>query len=229
KNLSDLVHYPYGCVEQTTSTAFPQLYYYDLVKNIYGKEESDMNPAYNVQQAIQKLQSMQLSNGALTYWPEGGSESWWGSVYATHFLLEAKKAGYAVNTGTLNRLYKYLKYKLGRKETEILYYNMNLKKEIAAKEIAYSLYVLALAGEPQHATMNYYKAHNDMLAIDSKYMLAAAFAVSGQKDKARQVLPSSFGNEKANQATGGSFYSYIRDMGLALNALLEIDANNGQV
>ncbi len=229
KNLSELVRYPYGCVEQTTSAAFPQLYYHDLVKSLYGKEDADMNPAYNVQQAIMKLQSMQLYNGALSYWPDGGSESWWGSVYATHFLLEARKAGYEVNGKTVDRLLKYQKQQLGRHATEVLYYNENLKKEIAAKEIAYSLYVLSIAGQPQVPVMNYYKAHLDMLSIDSKYMLAAAYAVSGQPDKARQVLPGSFSGEKSKQVTGGSFYSYIRDQALALNALLEIDPDAPQV
>ncbi|KAK6027566.1 hypothetical protein OSTOST_06398, partial [Ostertagia ostertagi] len=103
KNLEYLVRYPHGCVEQTTSAAFPQLYYADLVKGITGTSSSDGNPGYNVQQAILKLQSMQLSNGALMYWPGGGSESWWGSIYATHFLLEAKKAGYEVNARTVTR------------------------------------------------------------------------------------------------------------------------------
>jgi uncharacterized protein YfaS (alpha-2-macroglobulin family) len=229
KNISDLVQYPYGCVEQTTSAAFPQLYYRDLVKSLYGKDAPDMNPGYNVQQAILKLQSMQLSNGALCYWPGGGSESWWGSVYATHFLLEARKAGYEVNANTVERLLQYLKYKLSKRETEIFYYNENLKKEIAAKEIAYSLYVLALAGQPQQSTMNYYKGHKDILSLDSKYLLAAAYTISGQQVQAKQVLPPAFEGEVAKQSSGGSFYSYIRDEALALNALLEIDPNNPQV
>lgn len=229
KNLSYLIRYPYGCVEQTTSAAFPQLYYRDLVKSISGKEDNNSNPAYNVQQAILKLQSMQMSNGALMYWPGGGYESWWGSVYACHFLTEARKAGYDVNNNTINRLLQYMKYKLNRKETEVLYYNQNMKKEIAAKEIAYSLYVLSLAGQPQHSTMNYYKAHKDMLSIDSKYMLAAAYGISGQQEKAKQVLPPSFGDEKSVKSTGGSFYSYIRDLSLSLNAMLEINSDNPQV
>jgi hypothetical protein len=33
KNLNYLVNYPYGCVEQTVSAAFPQLYYADLTRN----------------------------------------------------------------------------------------------------------------------------------------------------------------------------------------------------
>jgi alpha-2-macroglobulin len=229
KNISELVQYPYGCVEQTTSAAFPQLYYRDLVKVIYGKDVPDLNPGYNVQQAILKLQSMQLSNGALSYWPNGGGESWWGSIYACHFLVEARKAGYEVNKNTVDRLLEYIKYKLNSKSTEIYYYNENLKKEIASKEIAYSLYVLAVAGQPQQSVMNYYKAHPQMLSLDSKYMLAAAYALAGQRSQSMQVLPASFTGEVATQALGGSFYSYIRDEALALNALIDIDFNNPQV
>lgn len=229
KSISDLVQYPYGCVEQTTSAAFPQLYYYDLVKSIYGREDHDLNPSNNVQKAILKLQSMQLSDGALSYWPGGGYESWWGSVYATHFLLEARKAGYQVNENTIDRLLDYMRGKLERKETEIYYFNGGVRREVAAQEIPYSLYVLALAGQPQRSFMNYYKGNLDMLTPDGKYMLAAAYALSGQTLQARQVLPSTFGNEKADPSFGGSFYSYIRDESLALNALLDIDPNNPQI
>lgn len=228
KDISELIHYPYGCVEQTTSTAFPQLYYYDLVKDLTGSNDPDMNPGYNVRAAILKLQSMQLYNGALSYWPGGGSESWWGSVFATHFLVEAQKAGYQVNNSTVKKLLEYLKYKLKKKET-ITYFMESGRKEIAAKEIAYSLFVLALAGDPQYSSMNYYKAHSNTLSLDSKYMLAAAFAVSGQKAKAYEVLPKEFEGEKAKTVFGGSFYSYIRDKALALYSLVEINPEDPQV
>ena len=229
KNLSDLITYPYGCVEQTISTAFPQLYYYDLVKSIMGKEDKDINPAYNVQQAINKLQSMQLPDGGLSYWPGGEYESWWGSIYATHFILEARKAGYEVNDNTIDRLLQYMQYKLNSRETVTYYYNGNMKKRIAPKEVAYSLYVLALGGQPQQASMNYYKAHPELLALDSKYLLSAAYAVSGQPTKAKAALPPAFTGEVSNQSFGGSFYSYIRDEALSLDVLLDVDPNNPQV
>ncbi len=229
KNLSHLINYPYGCVEQTTSTAFPQLYYYDLVKSISGKADNDANPAYNVQQAINKLQSMQLPDGALSYWPGGGYESWWGSIYATNFLIEARKAGYEVNNSVIDRLLLYMQYKLNSKETETFYYNNNQSKRIAPEEVAYSLYVLALAGEPQPSFMNYYKAHQELLTLDSKYLLSAAYALSGQAKQAKDVLPAAFEGEKPNTSFGGSFYSYIRDEALSLNVLLDIDPGNQQV
>ncbi len=229
KNLQYLVQYPYGCVEQTTSAAFPQLYYADLVKSITGANNTDINPAYNVQQAIAKLQSMQMSNGALMYWPGSGGESWWGSIYAAHFLLEAKKAGYEVNATTLSHLLQYLKARLQKRETEVLYYNRTLSREIAAKGTAYSLYVLALAGEPQAATMNYYKGNPKHLAIDSRYLLAAAYSISGQPGAAKQVLPPAFSGEESNTAFGGSFYSYVRDLGISLNALIDMNPQDPQV
>ena len=229
KNLSSLINYPYGCVEQTTSAAFPQLYYYDLVESISGKEDKDMNPGYNVQQAINKLQSMQLPDGALSYWPGGSYESWWGSVYATNFLIEARKAGYEVNNSVVDRLLQYMQYKLNSKETETFYYNGNLSKRIAPEEVAYSLYVLALAEQPQPSFMNYYKAHQELLTLDSKYLLSAAYALSGQTKQAKDVLPAAFKGEEPNSSFGGSFYSYIRDQALSLNVLMDIDPNNPQV
>lgn len=229
RQLDYLIQYPYGCIEQTVSAAFPQLYYADLVRSMTGNTSSDLNPAHNVQQAILKIQSMQLSNGSLSYWPEGGEETWWGSVYATHFLLEARKAGYEVNSRTLDRLLQYLKFKLNKRETEILYYNQNLKKEIAAKSTTYSLYVLAMAGMPQQNTMNYYKAHPEMLAIDGRYLLAAAYALSGQGMQAKAVLPQAFSGELSKKVSAGSFYSQVRDMALALHALLDIDPASPQV
>lgn len=232
KNLRELIQYPYGCVEQTTSTAFPQLYFTDLVRNLpnNGNAMADPNPAYNVQQAIAKLQSMQLSNGALSYWPgPGREESYWGSVFAAHFLLEAKKAGFEVNANTLSHLTQYLKAKLQKRETEVLYYNQNQTRQIASKSSIYSLYVLALAGEPQQATMNYYKGNLKQLAIDSRYLLGAAYSISGQLQAAKQVTPAAFEGEIASSAFGGSFYSHIRDLGIALNALMETNPTDPQV
>lgn len=229
KHMDDLVQYPYGCVEQTTSAVFPQLYYADIVKSLNSTNTSNMNPAYNVQQAISKLQSMQLGNGALSYWPGGGTESWWGSVYACHFLLEAKKAGFEVNPGTLSRLQDYLKYKLYKKEMITFWYNSGGKKDIASKEIPYSLYVLALAGQPQLSDMNYYKSHRDMLSLDGRYLLAAAYRLAGMPTPAHEIQPPAFTGEVADHELDGSFYSYIRDMAISLSVLMDTDPGNKQV
>ncbi len=228
-SLDYLVRYPYGCVEQIVSSAFPQLYF-DALINITFKEKRAKNDAtQNVQIALDKIKLMQLYNGGLTYWPGHGTESWWGSVYAAHFALEAQKAGYNVDQSFLDHLFKYLKMKLRKKEFITYYYNSTSKREIAPKEVAYSLYVLALAGERPIATMNYYKARPEQLSLDGKYMLAAAYALTGDTKKYKEILPPAFEGEKSNTSFGGSFYSYIRDEAIALNTLLEIDPTNSQI
>lgn len=229
EDLGYLVRYPYGCVEQTVSAVFPQLYFQDLAKDLLKQDNKNSNPNYHIMEAIKKLQLMQLYNGGLTYWPSGGYESWWGSVYAAHFLYEAQKAGFEVDQTMYARLLDYLVTKLKSKETIFYYYNSGNSRKIAAKEVPYSLYVLALAGKAQRSTMNYYKNNKDALSLDGKYLLAATYALIGDDTRFRQVLPDAFDGEISKRISGGSFYSYIRDEALALNVLLDVDAENPQI
>lgn len=233
-DLRYLIQYPYGCVEQTISTAFPQIYYADLSKALkQDKKATRYNPDYNVQEAIRKLETMQLHHGAMTYWPGTDQETWWGSVYAAHFLLEANRAGFQVNQKLLNKLYEYLQMKLKSRETELYYYTdekgASHSKTIAKKEIFYSLYVLALVNKYDVTAMNYYKANPGLLAIDSKYLLACTFAMHGNNRNFLALLPKSFSGEYSRREFGGSFYSAIRDEALALNALLAVDPNHPDI
>ncbi|MFN8237044.1 MAG: MG2 domain-containing protein [Chitinophagales bacterium] len=229
KNLSALVNYPYGCAEQTISAAFPQLYYSDLAKNVNNSNLLNKNAVNNVQAAIDKLQSMQLSNGALSYWQGSGSESWWATIYAAHFMQEAQKAGYSVNQSNLSKMYGYLNARLKTKELEFMYYSDGSKKEVVKTEIPYSLYVLALADEVKMSNLNYYKSNPELLTQSGRYLIASAFALSGDKKKFYQMLPKGYVSEKTDPAFNGNFYSDFRDMALVLNTLLEVDPKNMQI
>jgi uncharacterized protein YfaS (alpha-2-macroglobulin family) len=239
KDLRYLLQYPYGCLEQTVSAAFPQLYYGDLAGTLQQKtgaaaKAQRYNPNYHVQEAIRKIEAMQLYNGSLSYWPGGDYDNWWATAYAAHFLQEAQRAGFAVNKTTLDKVLRYLQFRLKKRETEPYRYfdatNIARERTIASKEIAYSLYVLALAGRQDAVAMNYYKANRQLLAQDSKFLLACTQGLLGNQRQFRALLPARFGGETAaGRALDGSFYSPIRDEGLVLNALLETDPNNPQI
>lgn len=229
--LRSLVQYPYGCTEQTVSAAFPQLYYGDLadLMQTRNSRENKLNANSNILEAIRKIKMRQLYNGAVTLWDGEGKEDWWTSIYAAHFLLEARKAGFEVDNSLLNTMLNYINNKLKNKQTITYYYNRDQNKKIAPKEVAYSLYVLSMADRSNVPSMNYYKANANLLALDSRYLLAAAYAVAGDKRSFAAMLPTSFSGEESVAQSGGSFYSDIRDEGIALNALMEVDPGNAQV
>ncbi|MBH8557506.1 alpha-2-macroglobulin family protein [Hymenobacter negativus] len=239
KDLRYLLQYPYGCLEQTVSAAFPQLYYADLAATLQqksgaGPKAQRYNPNYHVQEAIRKIESMQLYNGSLSYWPGGDYDNWWATAYAAHFLQEAQQAGFAVNKSVLDKVLKYLAFRLKKRETEPYQYfdvsNIARQRTIASKEIAYSLYVLALAGRQDPVAMNYYRANRPLLAEDSKFLLACTQSLLGNQRAFRELLPTKFGGERAaRRALDGSFYSPIRDEGLILNVLVSTDPNNPQI
>jgi uncharacterized protein YfaS (alpha-2-macroglobulin family) len=232
KHLKYLVGYPHGCIEQTVSKLFPQLYFGDLAKAVASDLYRRRNPAYYIKEGIRKIESMQMYDGAMSYWQGGSYHSWWGSVYAAHFLTEASKAGYSVSKTVKKDLLKFLAQKA--KDKSLYNYNWyrggNLTiTKIAKKEIIYSLYVLALAGKADISTMNYYKARPNLLPGDSKYLLAGAYALAGKWNAYYDILPKSFKPERSKRLTGGSFDSEIRANAIMLNVLLEVEPSNVQI
>ncbi len=228
-HLRYLVQYPYGCTEQTVSAAFPQLYYGDMADLMQLNKQNKMNANTNIMEAIRKIKMRQLYNGAVTLWDGEGTEDWWATIYAAHFLIEAKKAGFDYDDGLLQTMLSYISNHLKNKATIIYYYNRNQNKKIAPKEVAYGLYVLALAGKTNVPAMNYYKANQNILALDSRYLLAAAYATAGDKKSFTAMLPSAFAGEESVAQTGGSYYSDVRDEAIALNALIDADPANSQI
>jgi uncharacterized protein YfaS (alpha-2-macroglobulin family) len=232
KYLNWLVEYPYGCTEQTVSAAFPQLYFSDLADLVQGpgvnkSQRSSAN--YNILEAIRKIKMRQLYNGAVTLWDNEDSENWWATVYAADFLLEAQKAGFDVDKGLISTMLGYINSRVKNRETVLYHYNRDQERRIVPKEMIYGLYVLALAGQPNVSTMNLYKTAPSQLSLDCKYLLAAAYALAGDKKSFREFLPAQFAGEESLPQTGGSFYSDIRDESIALDVLVDVDPGNPQI
>jgi uncharacterized protein YfaS (alpha-2-macroglobulin family) len=233
KQLKHLVGYPHGCIEQTTSKAFPQIYLRDIALIMDPSILEKGSPSYFVNEAINKITSMQLANGSFSYWP-GGTDysSDWSTVYATHFLVEAKKAGYAVSDAVLNSALNFIKSVARKRDTYDYYFyefNRVSVKRIADKTTVYALYILALAGQPEKTLMNFYRTSKQLLTTDTQYLLAGAFALSGDRKAFLEILPPMFATEDPKRTSGGCFDSPIRSAAIMLNVLLETDPNNTNI
>lgn len=204
KRLKYLIRYPYGCIEQTVSSVFPQIYL-PVIFDINGERKIEMDK--NINAAIERLQKFQLKNGSFSYWPSGNSSSEWGTNYAGHFLAEAKKKGYYVPEDMYS---KYLKYQIDKSK--------NYKSDYI--NTTYRFYVLALAGKEQLSPMNYYKESIDSMETVEKLLLAGAYKYAGYDSVADNIVK----NLKSYKAysypyNSSSYGSKIRDRAIMLELL----------
>jgi len=209
KRLQYLITYPHGCIEQTTSSVFPQLVLSQLMDL---DDEQKKTIDYNVRAGIQKLQNFQQTDGGFSYWPGLAGSDAWGSNYAGHFLLEASAYGYNVPQYMLQNWKQYERSKaLAWNVTEAPWYGADLEQ-------AYRLYLLALAKAPELGAMNRLKEWR-FLTPEGKWRLAAAYYLAGQPSVAAQLtkgLPTSFA-QRFNPGT--TFGSELRDEAMVLEAL----------
>ena len=100
KSLSD---YPFGCLEQTTSKAWPVL----MIDAEPGSAEANKRNEH-IKKAIAHLATMQMHNGSFSLWSGGSSREEWLSMYATEFLMEAKRRGHDVPQRMLSKASNYV-------------------------------------------------------------------------------------------------------------------------
>lgn len=112
--LDELLRYPYGCIEQTVSASFPLLYLADLADRIRPGALGGMETAQFVRAGILRVLGMQTASGGFAAWPLQDASYDWGSIYATHFLVEAARAGYEVPGDRLAAATGYLRDLLRR-------------------------------------------------------------------------------------------------------------------
>ncbi|MCP4978596.1 MAG: hypothetical protein GY931_20815, partial [Maribacter sp.] len=202
-----LIRYPHGCVEQTTSAAFPQLFLsdiFDLDSN--RKRKIQMH----IENAIRRLGGYQLPNGGFSFWQGQGRANDWGTTFAGHFLLEAEKKGYVLPLGFKSNWVSY------QQQVSKQWRSRSDHSDLAQ---AYRLYTLALSNNADIASMNRLRETKN-LSNESKYRLAATYALVGQIRVAEELLSnasSDFKNYRHNYHTYGS---ESRNRAMALETLV---------
>ncbi len=208
--LKYLIEYPHGCIEQTTSAAFPQLYL-DAVKALTDAEKS--RTKYNVTKAIERIKMFTTRDGGFAYWPGNQDADSWGTSYAGHFLIEAEGKGYYIPADMLKRWKKFQRNKaMEWRRSDYKYYNTDMIQ-------AYRLYTLAAAGAAELSAMNRLREMND-LSPSTKWTLAAAYVKAGQPEAAKKMVNDLTTKIKPYQEMGYSYGSDLRDKAIILETLV---------
>jgi hypothetical protein len=205
--LSWLIRYPYGCIEQITSAALPQLYLSEFIPGSGGKEkEIDRN----IDAAIEGLKRFAVPAGGFAYWPGNSQVSAWGTNYAGHFLLEARSRGYRVDQGLLDRWIRY-------QNSAALAGREDMMTRI------YRLYLLAKAGRPAIGPMNLIKENSlkDLTDVE-KWLLGAAYYLAGVERTAFDIIQGAGIDPPKYAEFGGTYGSDLRDRAMILEAAMTL-------
>lgn len=95
--IQGLLHYPYGCAEQTTSTAYPHVFVDEDAARQFGlKPYTREQRTQMLEYAVGRLATMQAPNGGFSLWGNASEYEYWLSAYVTGFLQEARTQNFAV-------------------------------------------------------------------------------------------------------------------------------------
>ncbi|MFS4484173.1 alpha-2-macroglobulin family protein [Hyunsoonleella sp. 2307UL5-6] len=209
RRLEYLIRYPHGCVEQTTSSVFPQLFLEDIFDLTRDKKKKIRD---NVEKGIKRLGNFQRPNGGLSYWMGESSANDWGTSYAGHFMIEAEKKGYTLPLTFKSNWLNYQKQTARNWRPSYRRYNSDLAQ-------AYRLYTLALAGSPDLASMNRLREFSE-ISNEAKWRLAAAYALAGQKEASDKISQSANINFKPQRYNYYTYGSANRNRAMALETMV---------
>ena len=209
KRLNYLIEYPHGCIEQTTSAAFPQLVLNQLT------DLDEIKKALverNVRSAIGRIQNFQRPDGGFSYWPGGREADEWGTSYAGHFLVEAQNTGYMVGDQLLQQWKNFQRGKANSwTPSTTNFYGGDLVQ-------AYRLYTLALAKSPELGAMNRLKEFK-YLSTEAKWRLAAAYKLAGHDNTALDLVSGLSTIFEERTSPGITFGSALRDQAMVFETL----------
>lgn len=215
KHLNHLMNYEFGCLEQTTSKAFPLLYMHYLADI---PEQAARDIRDRVTAGIQRILSMKNGAGRLGYWPQGNYYHMWTEIYATLFLNLAKQEGYMVSESALKSIMttqkRFANEWSANKKTleEYGHYTQTIQ--------AFRLFVLAVGGEPQLGAMNRLMEEPTLPELE-RWLLASAYARAGKTDVSKRITAGLGRNVSIYRDSRVTFGSDVRDLGLMIIAMLD--------
>ncbi len=189
-----LDRYPYGCIEQTTSRAFPLVYYNDMA--LLANLKQDKSIKDRVQDAAYRILDMQTYGGSFGMWSSiSGEADPYIGMFATDFLMQAKGNGYVIPEEGIERALGWARKASGTES------NTDLAR-------AYGFYLLARAGSLNPSELRYF-ADTRVEGMTNPFalgLMGSALADIGDRARAAPAFAKA-----RDLATGADPKKYVSD------------------
>ncbi|MGQ0711718.1 MAG: MG2 domain-containing protein [Rhodoferax sp.] len=222
-----LLTYPYGCAEQTTSTAYPHVFIDEAAAKQFGlKPYTQAERAEMLDKAIARLGGYQAPNGGFSLWGNGSEYQYWLSAYVTHFLLDAREQGFAVPQELEKKAVEFLLKGLQEGVAGLPRGPLNYSENSVWNDwryagsgrfgvLAYGAYVLARHGKAPLATLRQMhevqeQAHSGLALVH----LGLALKLMGDEPRAKTAIGAGVGKPRTSNYWWGDYGSNLRDWAL---------------
>jgi uncharacterized protein YfaS (alpha-2-macroglobulin family) len=215
--VSQLLHYPYGCAEQTGSSMLPWIVLSDApaLRSVMGGRSNDAARAINT--GVERLFTMQTPGGGLAYWPHGRAPMLWASAYGTMVLTLAKEHGWTLPEPEFEKLLSGLSAQLREPGGD----------DSSPSDTCLALYALALAGRPEPAYHEKLFSRRGQLSTEDKALLAlAVLQANGSPEMARELLTT---NRPSRRVEPDGFDCPSRELAIRLLAWIRLQPESWEV
>jgi uncharacterized protein YfaS (alpha-2-macroglobulin family) len=211
KGLRYLLHYPYGCIEQTSSAVMPLAALRELIKNGLIADITISETDKFLKPGVDRILSMQTSSGGFAYWPGNVQPDMWGTIYALSALTRAKEAGMEVPEARMASASDYL---------------LKTIKEQSVPDDAfrgYAVYLLAVNSRLEASVLrDVYKNINAMSREAALMTLLAANTIKLLPDEELKKKTKEVIERQRESGKTYSFHAYYREPAIALIASTSI-------
>ena len=152
-----LLEYPYGCVEQTTSSFVPAIISRQN-KDLFQFKKTNISIDDVANKGITRLKDLQNSDGGWGWWGQDNKSNPFISAYVSEYLFKAKNNGYSIDNSMYDNMLSYL-----RSEPD----NLLTPEEKRLDKIGktYGLSIIEKGSHPDRQITDFNGLTPDMLAL----------------------------------------------------------------
>jgi uncharacterized protein YfaS (alpha-2-macroglobulin family) len=226
--LRNLLQYPYGCLEQTSSRVFPLLFADRQNLGSVGIKspfKDDTDRLEQIDKGLARIFSMQRANGSYGLWSRQSEEEHWLTAYVADLLLEAQSQGITVPQERLDSTLKRLKNYLNQSGPLFGQRDCDSPPRYAFATKAYAAYVLARVKQaPLGSLRRIYAQENDNVRMPLALLqLGIALKEMGDTRQGDAAITRALEISPERDQYLGDYGSDLRDTAAMISLLLKHD------
>ena len=223
--LNNLLRYPYGCLEQTSSRLFPLIYATPERQREVGlKALSEDERMKMINKGIERLAMLQLGHGGYGLWSSQSREEHWLTAYVADLLVEARRMGIAVPEEMLDRTLKRLQRYISRDRR---FHDERWSDNRDHYQFAYKAYAAYVLSKVNQISLSALRSLEDTRSKDAlsglpQLQLAIASLNMGDKRLAKKLARAAMKNlPQDRDSYYGDYGSQLRDLASMIHLMIK--------